>query len=59
MRFIFLTPVTLKHQTDKDSVHSKQGSNHEKFERSCFNGIGEKANVKVYFNTRKYVFHLP
>ena len=47
------TPVTLKqsqdHQMYSDNVHPKQNYNHAKFERSCFNGVQEKANVKVFF----------
>ena len=31
---------------------------HVKFQRSCFNGVRENANVKV-FQTRKYVNYLP
>ena len=50
-------PVTLKrqgHQTYNDNVDPKQGYNHAKFERSCFNGVREKANVNFFFQIRKY-----
>ena len=54
--------VTLKqspgHQTYKDNVEPKQGYNYAKFERSCFNGVKEKANVKGFFQTRENVYHL-
>ena len=36
------------HQTYNDNVDPKQGYNHAKFERACFNGVWEKANVKVF-----------
>ena len=54
LRFIFSDiPLTLKqcqgHQTYDDNVDPKQTNNHAKFERSCFNGVREKANVKVSF----------
>ena len=56
--------MTLKqsqgHQTYDENVDSQQGYNHAKFERSCFTGVQEKANVKVFqmkklsfFNIRK------
>ena len=45
------TPVTFKqsqgHQTYNDNVDIKQGYNHAKFERSCFNGVQEKLNINV------------
>ena len=36
------------HQIYNDSVDPKQGYNHEKFERSCLNGVREKVNVKGF-----------
>ena len=54
-------PVTLKrqgHQTYNDNVDPKKGYNQAKFERSCFNGVRKKANVKV-FQMRKCVNYLP
>ena len=55
------TPVTLKqsqgYQISNDNVDPKQGYNHVKFERSCFNGVQEKAKVS-FLQTRKYVNHL-
>ena len=51
--YISDTTVTLKqsqgHQTYNDNVDSKQGYNHTEFERSCFNGVQEKVNIKVFF----------
>ena len=48
--YISDTTVTLKqsqgHQTLNDNVDPKQGYNHAKFERSCFNGLREKASFK-------------
>ena len=59
--YISDAPVTLKqtqgHQTCNDNVDPKQGYNHVKFERSCFNGVQEKAKVS-FLQTRKYVNHL-
>ena len=50
--YIFDTPVTLKqgqgHETYNDNVDPKQGYNHGKSERSFFNGIQEKANIKDF-----------
>ena len=50
------TPVTLKqsqgHQTYNDNVDSKQGYNHVKFERSSFNGVQEKENIKISSNEK-------
>ena len=50
--YISVTPVTLKqsqgHQTYNENVDPEQGYNHAKFERSCFNSIPEKGNVKVF-----------
>ena len=51
-------PVILKHsqshQTYNDNVDPKQGYNHAKFEKSCFNGVRGKANVFcVFFKMRK------
>ena len=44
-------PVTLNqgqgHHTCNDSVDPTQGYSHAKFDRSCFNGVREKGNVKV------------
>ena len=44
--------MTLKqsqaYQTYNDNVDPKQGY-HAQFERSWFNGIREKANIKVFF----------
>ena len=56
------TPVTLKqsqdHQIYNNNVDPKQGHNHAKFERSCFNGIRGKANVSFVL-MRKCVNYLP
>ena len=45
--------VTLKqsqcYQTYSDNVNPKQGYNHAKFERCCFDGIQEKADFQVSF----------
>ena len=53
--FISDTPVTLKqrqgHQNYNDNVDSKQGYNHAKFERPCFNGVWGKAIVFHRGNT--------
>ena len=55
--------MTLKqsqgYQTPNENVDPKQIYNHEKFERSCFNSVWEKGNVKVSFQKRKYVSYLP
>ena len=59
--YISDTSVTLTqsegHQTYSNSVNPKQGYNHKKFERSCFNGVQEKAKFKgfFFFQMRKYV----
>ena len=49
--YISNTPVVLKqsqgYQPYGDNVDHKQGYNHSKFERSCINGVRNKANVKV------------
>ena len=54
--YISDTPVTLKQSQDQkiynDNVDSMQGYNHTKFERSWFNGVREKANVKVFSNEK-------
>ena len=53
--YISDTPVTLKqsqgHQTYNDNVDPKQGYNHAKFERSCFNGVQKKPTC-FFFQTR-------
>ena len=54
LRFIFSDiPLTLKqcqgHQTYDGNVDPKQTNNHAKFERSCFNGVQEKANINFFF----------
>ena len=45
--YISDTPVTLKqsqgHQAWNENVDLKQGYNHAKFERSCFNSVGKKS----------------
>ena len=55
--------MTLKlsqgYQTYNDNVDPKQGYNHAKLERFCFSGAQEKANVKVFSQTRKYANYLP
>ena len=52
LKFTFLTPVTLKqsqgHQTFNDNVDPKLGYKHAKFERSCFDGVCQKANIKGF-----------
>ena len=71
--FISDTPVTFKqsqsHLTYNDNVDPKQGYNHAKFERSCFNGVPRKEKkhslrcvvlfVCFVFQMRKYVHYLP
>ena len=51
--YLFDTPVTLKqnqgHEIYNGNVDPKQCHNNAKFERSCFNGVQEEANVKVFF----------
>ena len=66
MQFAVSVPVTLKQsqgpQTKDDNVKPKQAYKHAKFERSCFNGVQEKGNVKgcFFFQTRKLnVNYLP
>ena len=50
MQYISDTPVTLKqsqgHKTYNDNVDPKQGYNYAKLERSCFNGVKDKATLK-------------
>ena len=36
------------HETQNDNVDPKLGYNHAKFERSCFNGVRDKANIKDF-----------
>ena len=36
-------------QTENDNVGPEQGYNHAKFERSSFNGVKEKASIKLLF----------
>ena len=44
--------MTLKqsqdHQIYNDNTDSKQGYNHAQIERSCFNDVWEKANIKLF-----------
>ena len=51
------TPVTLKqshsHQTYNENVVPEQGHNHAKFERSRFNSVRGKGNVKVFVKRGK------
>ena len=51
--YISYIPVTLKqsqdHQTYNLNVDPKQGYNHAKFERSCFDGVQEKPTITVFF----------
>ena len=63
LQLIFLTLVTVKqsqgYHTYNEDVDSKHGCNHAKFERSCFNGVREKANVSVFLKqTNKQVNYL-
>ena len=55
--------VTMKpsqgHQTYNGNADPKQGYNHAKLERSPFNHVWEKANIKGFFQTRKYANYLP
>ena len=37
------------HQTSDDNVDQKQDYDHAKFERSCSNGVQEKASIQVVF----------
>ena len=56
------TPVTLKqsqgYQTYSENIDPEQVL-HAKFEKSRFKSVREKGNVKVCFQTRKYVNYLP
>ena len=49
--YIFDILVTLEqsqgHQTYRNNADPKQSHNHAKFERSCFSGVREKANVII------------
>ena len=49
--YISDTPVTLRqsqvHKTYNENVNPKQGYNHAKFERSCFNSVQEKGNEEL------------
>ena len=49
--YISDTPLTLKErsQTYNDNIDPKQYYNHAKFQRSCFNGLQEKANLFFFF----------
>ena len=51
---IFDTLVTLKQsqgpQAYSDNVDLDQGYNHAMFDRSCFYGVREKANIQVFSN---------
>ena len=51
------TPVTLIHsqgqQSYNENVDPEQGYNHAKFERVCFNGVQEKANIKEFLFSNK------
>ena len=51
--YISATPMTLKqsrcHQTQNETVDSKQGYDHAKFKKYYFNGAREKAHVKAFF----------
>ena len=57
--FISDTPVTLKQrhgrQAWNENAGPKQGYDQAKFERSCINGVWEKANLQM----RKYVNYFP
>ena len=41
----------------EDNVDPKQGYNHAKFERFCFNGVREKKK-RLFFQAWKYVIYL-
>ena len=60
--YISDTIVTLKqsqgHQTYSDKLDPKQGYNHAKFERPCFNSVPEKGNLKTKFKPEN-VNYLP
>ena len=51
--YISDTPLTLKqsqsNQTENDKVDPKQGYKHAMLDRSCFNDVRKKANVKSFF----------
>ena len=53
LQFISDTPVTLNQsqgqQTYHDNVKTEEGYNHAKFERSCFNGVQDKASLNFFF----------
>ena len=61
--YISDTPVVLKHsqgnQTYNKNVDPEQGNNHAKIERSHFNSVWEKRNIKSFVQTWKYTNHLP
>ena len=60
--YILDKPVTLKqgqgHQIYKGSIDPKHGYDHVKFERSCFNGVQAKANVKDFFSNEKIYINI-
>ena len=49
--------VTLKHsqghQAYNGNVELKKVYNHATFQRFCFNGVGEKANIKGFFSNEE------
>ena len=51
--YISDTPVTMPksqvNQTYNENVDPKQGFSHAKFQRSHYNSVQEKANIKVFF----------
>ena len=55
--YVSSIPETLKEgqvqQTQNEDADLKQGYNRAKFERTCFNGVQEKANMKVFSNEEK------
>ena len=55
--YISDTPVVLKHsqgnQTYNKNVDPEQGNNHAKIERSHFNSVCQKANIKSFLSNQK------
>ena len=58
--YLFTSNPAWKCLTQNNNVGPKQGYNHAKFERCCFNDVREKAKVKVgFFQMKQYVNYLP
>ena len=64
LQFIFLTHLwpwkkSQGHQTNNENVDHEQGYNHAMFERSHFNNVQEKGDIKVLFKRGGNVSYLP